>query len=144
MSLGTAQLLDTRALTKPLRCRNEWNFQFWGYVGLLSQFMHTHMKGVSRRSLYFLLTQWVAGRAFVTLKAVPDQHGYEAWRRLCAQCEPTTSIRSAGMLKALISPDFKNGLLESWESSWLHWEAEAFRYKREGGKQLPMETRVSV
>eukprot|EP00971_Amphidinium_carterae_P298838 5937013-Amphidinium_carterae.2 len=47
MSLGTAQLLDTRALTKPPRFSgndedwNEWSFQFLGYVGLVSQATHT-------------------------------------------------------------------------------------------------------
>eukprot|EP00971_Amphidinium_carterae_P290610 5770548-Amphidinium_carterae.2 len=116
------------------------NFQFLGYVGLVSQTMYKQMKVVSRipqplhaidaledtlatqsRSLYFLLTQLVSGRAFVILRAVPDQHVYESWRRLCAQYEPTTNTGTAGVLKALISPDFKNDSLESWKFFWLQW-----------------------
>eukprot|EP00971_Amphidinium_carterae_P196080 3890740-Amphidinium_carterae.1 len=103
MSLGTAQLLDTRAQTKPSRfsgSNEDWSersFQFLGYVGVVSKAMHTQMKAVPRitqllhnidaleevlamqsRSLHFLLTHLVSGRAFVILRAVPDQHGYEA------------------------------------------------------------------
>eukprot|EP00971_Amphidinium_carterae_P038993 766625-Amphidinium_carterae.1 len=47
---------------------------------------------------------------------IPDQHGYEAWRRLCAQYEPTTSTRAVGMLPGLIAPNFSRDSLESWES----------------------------
>eukprot|EP00971_Amphidinium_carterae_P349912 6491290-Amphidinium_carterae.4 len=91
--------------------------------------MHTQMKAVLRsaqplysidaleetlstqsRSLHFLLTQLVSGRAFMILRAVPDQHGYEAWHRLCAQYAPTTSTRTVGMSQALIAPNFSRNL----------------------------------
>eukprot|EP00971_Amphidinium_carterae_P161725 3205827-Amphidinium_carterae.1 len=55
--------------------------------------------------------QLVPGFAFVILRAVSDQHGYEAWRRLCAQYEPTTSTRTTGMSQALISPDLEEQLV---------------------------------
>eukprot|EP00971_Amphidinium_carterae_P098236 1943417-Amphidinium_carterae.2 len=91
MALGTAQLLDTKALTKPPRfsgndedwseSRCEWSFQFLGYVGLVSQLIHK-MRIVARityflhsidllvveslstqsRSLHFLLTQSSGGK----------------------------------------------------------------------------------
>eukprot|EP00971_Amphidinium_carterae_P129488 2564624-Amphidinium_carterae.2 len=153
MPLGTAQLLGTRALTKPPRFSGndedwkEWNFQFWGYAGLLSQTMHTQVRAASRipqpLHVIYALEDTLATRSR-NVYAVPDQHGYEAWRRLCAQREPTTSFRIAGMLQALISPDFKADSLESWESSWPQWEEEVFCYGRKSGKSSPTEMRVFV
>eukprot|EP00971_Amphidinium_carterae_P104821 2075727-Amphidinium_carterae.1 len=97
--------------------------------------MHLQMKAVSRIPTPFHgIDTLVSGRAFVILRAVPEQHGYEAWRRLCAQYEPTTSTRTAGMLQALTSPNFKGDSLESWGSHWFQREAEVFQHGRESGK----------
>eukprot|EP00971_Amphidinium_carterae_P155506 3083915-Amphidinium_carterae.2 len=70
--------------------------------------MHTHMKGC----------------------------GYEAWLRLCAQCEPTTNTCAAGMLQELMSPDFKNDLLDMVGGRGVPVR------ERESGKRFPMEIRV--
>eukprot|EP00971_Amphidinium_carterae_P243332 4831828-Amphidinium_carterae.1 len=89
MGLCRAQLLDTRALTKPPGFSGSdedwsaWSSQCLGCVGLVSQTMHTQMRTVARitqplhsidqleeslatqsRSLRFLLTQLVSGCAF--------------------------------------------------------------------------------
>eukprot|EP00971_Amphidinium_carterae_P177777 3526124-Amphidinium_carterae.4 len=90
MSLGTAQLRDTRALKKPPKFSgndedwSEGSLQFLGYVCLESRSDSIDALedtfATQSRNLYFLLTQLVSGRAFVILRAVPNQHGYEAWR----------------------------------------------------------------
>eukprot|EP00971_Amphidinium_carterae_P171080 3390572-Amphidinium_carterae.1 len=67
MSLGTAQLLDTGALTKP------------------PSFSGNEKIGMSGTSNF--------------------------WDLLCAQCEPTTSTRTAGVLQALTSPGFQERLV---------------------------------
>eukprot|EP00971_Amphidinium_carterae_P185404 3681269-Amphidinium_carterae.1 len=76
------------------------------------------------RNLYFLLTQLVSGQAFVLLRAVPDQHRHEAWRRLCAQYEPTTRTRSLALLVCC------RRSCRQISRTILQWEAEGFRYER--------------
>eukprot|EP00971_Amphidinium_carterae_P225217 4467108-Amphidinium_carterae.1 len=65
--------------------------------------------------------------------------------RMCFRdAQSTTSTCTAGMLQALIAPDFSKDSLASSEFSWPQWEAEVFLYQRESGKLFPMEIRVSV
>eukprot|EP00971_Amphidinium_carterae_P178863 3547490-Amphidinium_carterae.1 len=71
--------------------------------------MHTHIEGVSWIAQPSVPSPYSVGLG--TLRAAPDQHGYEAWwKKLCAEYEPTTSTRTAGMIQALCSPDFRSDL----------------------------------
>eukprot|EP00971_Amphidinium_carterae_P013765 271238-Amphidinium_carterae.2 len=113
MFLGTTQLLDRRALTKPPSFSgndedwDEWNFQFVGYVGLVSQAMHTPLRGVSRIAQPFHGID-----ALEDTLATQKQYQINMGMRHGDQYEPTTSIRTAGMM----SPEFRSDSLESWES----------------------------
>eukprot|EP00971_Amphidinium_carterae_P043860 863156-Amphidinium_carterae.1 len=95
-------------------------------AGLVSQTMHTHMKGVSR------IAQPLHGiDALEDTLATQSRIGLWTCFRdiaLCPQYEPTTSTRAAGTLQALISPDFISDFLEFWEFFLLQWEVEVFRF----------------
>eukprot|EP00971_Amphidinium_carterae_P292553 5807951-Amphidinium_carterae.1 len=140
-------ILDTRALTKPPRFSGrdddwrDWSFQFTSYIGLVSNKMHVQMQACARRTeplqpmtvlieqlmmqsrnLYFSLVQLVGGRALAILRAIPDQHGFEAWRRLSMTLHFEPAIAT----------------------NYLQWKADVHRYQRRSGKELAVETRLQM
>eukprot|EP00971_Amphidinium_carterae_P324865 6454847-Amphidinium_carterae.1 len=83
------------------------------------------------RQLYFLLTQLVGGIALTILRAVEEQHGFEAWRRLCQHFEPAVATRTVGVLQSLLNPTFRGDSLQHWHEDLLKWESELRYYERD-------------
>eukprot|EP00971_Amphidinium_carterae_P256978 5101790-Amphidinium_carterae.1 len=115
-------ILDTRALTKPPRFSGR---NVRSDASLCSSIEPLMMQ--SRN----LLVQLVGGRALTIPRAIPDQHGFEAWRRLTLQLEPAIATRTVGMLQSLLTPAFRTDSLMNLETDYLQWEADVHRYQRE-------------
>eukprot|EP00971_Amphidinium_carterae_P183910 3650918-Amphidinium_carterae.1 len=96
------------------------------------------------RSLYFLLAQLLAGKALTILRAVPDQHGFAAWRTLKQHYEPSIATRTVGLLQHILNPTMRQSSLAEWEEDLLTWEADVRRYERETSKQLDVDIQVAV
>eukprot|EP00971_Amphidinium_carterae_P330268 6463206-Amphidinium_carterae.1 len=161
-------LIDTRALTK-IRAFDgkesswrDWSFQFESYCGLLSAALHRHMTEVKNvttplhsmqilqddlavlsRSMFFLLVQLVGGVAMTIVRGVEEQHGFEAWRRLCQHYEPQVATRTVGVLQTLLSPVFRTDSLQLWHEDFLKWESELRHYERDA-QPLSDEVKVAL
>ena len=106
-----------------------WKFVFMNYVRLLS----VHLKVLMDRSavlnediefgkldageqtmstgLYSLLSQMLDGSMLKDLmRVLPNENGFEAWRRITDQFEPRSGNRAAGALGFLLKHEFDEKL----------------------------------
>eukprot|EP00971_Amphidinium_carterae_P192555 3821052-Amphidinium_carterae.1 len=155
----SVQLIGTRGLAKPpcLGGRDEdwrdWVFPFESYIGLLSSDLYSKMENIATTTRRLsaideyndeLKAQARQLRAPTLLRTVSDAHGFVAWRMLKRQYEPSTAVRTVGLLQRLLTPSLGTNSVEEFEIDFVTWERDVHVYQRESGETLPEGIKVAV
>ena len=117
-------------LDEEVSSRQDWAFIFKNYIGFmdpnhLSEFSwaETHTGPITedeytagsengRRAvkLYSVLSSYLKNRPLKILRSVLNNDGFEVWRRLTVELQPTSRSRSLAMAQALVSfPSMSKG-----------------------------------
>ena len=73
------------------------------------------------------------GSALGIAKSLQEENGFELWRRLTIEYEPSIRSKQSDWLNTLIDPSFPKKEAD-WSSALHEWEAEIQDYENETGK----------
>ena len=140
--------------------RNFLSFMDWGYLTDLKMaeqrtapidstdyngdfFEGREDRKVRGMKLYSVLSSYLRNRPLKVLRAVDDMNGFEVWRRLTAELEPSSRSRSLAMAQALVGfPSMSKGA--SLMDYILTYEKLVNEYERLSGVQYDCNLKLGT
>ena len=98
---------------------------------------------VISQKLYYMLAMLLTHSALTEIRHIPQQNGFEAWRRLTNRFEPKSRNRQLGMLEAALHPNFA-GSDEVVRDRILEWEASIDKYETMSGMSLNDDVQIAT
>ena len=86
--------------------------------------------------LYNMLSGILSGRPFVTLRGVAGHSGYEAWRQICAHCEPPSANRHLALLPSITQGAQFADTTQDFVVNVQKWEIEIVAYETASSEAL--------
>ena len=158
-------LLERQAVQRPGRFSGEeadwpaWAFKFESFAALCgwSELMDTakmEPQPVDMNSfgdealkvaaaLYHTLVQLLDGRALGIIHLVPRPNGLEAWRALVREYQPRAGGRFAGMLRAILRPEWWQKETD-FRRALATWDAQVMQYETQSAEKLSDTIKAAV
>ena len=166
----TNALVDTKVVIKPGLFKStmeewpDWRFAMENYAACLHPALGAELDGAAQetdaitiphgdeglsmryRSMYTILSSLVQGKAREMAKRLRgSKNGFELWRLLVAEFEPSTDSRKLAMLSSLLdAKELDNLTQETFEEGLMRWEAKVREYESISGKQLDDDHRRAI
>ena len=94
------------------------------------------------KKLHSILTSYTKGRPLRTLKQVPRENGFEAWRLLVEEHQPHSRARSLQLLNNVLHYRFDNK--KSTQENLLKFEEAIEEYEKASGDLVAEDMKISI
>ena len=94
------------------------------------------------KKLHSILTSYTRGRPLRTLKQVPQENGFEAWRLLVEEHQPHSRARSLQLLNNVLHYRFDNK--KSTQENLLKFEEAIEEYEKSSGDLVAEDMKISI
>ena len=161
--LDASRLVDLRGMVRPERFDGtdqgwlDWRFRFEAMLGLVGMSVELREaaeqqqpikmadleEAVAQKSrvLQNILIYMVGGRALTIVRATEDTNGFESWRKLVADYEPSAAGRRMTALLGVLSPVFTEA---NFREELMRWERDLHRYELLQKAALPDDLRCAI